>query len=601
MLVALDVALINIAAILAIFLKFDLRIPTEYFLIYRRYGFISLLAMLIVYRMFNLYKILWKYASIEELVTLSLAAITGTSILNVLYYFLKVNLPQSFYIIFAILNITFVGGIRFLYGALNEIRSYYIGNCTAKKRALIIGGGKAGSMVIKEMRNSRQTSSYPVGVIDDDISKHTRRINGVPILGTRLNIKKIVEKKKIDEIIIAIPSASKKDLKDIVDICKETKCKLRTLPGVYELIDGKVDIKRIRDVNMEDLLGREPVKVDLDEICGYIENQVILVTGGGGSIGSELCRQISKFKPKKLLILDIYENNAYILQNELKRKYEDLDLEVFIASIRDKKRMEQIFSRYRPNIVFHAAAHKHVPLMEANPTEAIKNNVFGTLNVAEMADAYGVKRFVLISTDKAVNPTNVMGATKRISEIIVQAMDRKSKTEYVAVRFGNVLGSNGSVLQIFKRQISEGGPVTVTDPEVIRHFMTIGEAVQLVLEAGAMAKGGEIFLLDMGEPIKILDLARNLIRLSGFEPDKEIKIEFIGLRAGEKLYEELLMDEEGRRETKNEKIFIGKPTFTDIEDLRKELKMFRLILAMEDELLIRTVIKKLVPTFRKVC
>lgn len=599
-LILLDSLLINLSAIAAILLKFDFYIPPKYIHIYKGYGLMSTLIMLIVYYLFNLYKSLWRYASIDELISVVLASGSGAVTLNALHHLLKVYIPESFYIIFAILNIAFIGGVRFAYRFLRRTKGHYMSSYATKKRVLVIGAGKAGSMVIKEMHNSPQINSHPVAVIDDDISKYTRKIHGIPILGTRLDIVKIVQEKEIDEIVLAIPSASKKDTKEIIDICKQTKCKLRTLPGVYDLIDGKVDIKKIRDVDIEDLLGRAPIKIGLNEICGYIKNQVVLVTGGGGSIGSELCRQISRFHPKKLLILDIYENNAYDIENELKRKHDDLDIEVLIASIRDRKRMEQIFDTYKPNIVFHAAAHKHVPLMEANPTEAIKNNVFGTLNTAELADIYGVKRFVLISTDKAVNPTNIMGATKRVAEIIVQAMDKKSSTEYVAVRFGNVLGSNGSVIPLFKKQIAEGGPVTVTHPEIIRYFMTIPEAAQLVIQAGAIAKGGEIFVLDMGNPVKILDLAKDLIRLSGFKPDEDIKIKFSGLRPGEKLYEELLMAEEGLKETKHEKIFIGKPLNVDIDYLKKELSMLKLILEKEEGELVGTVIRKLVPGYRRV-
>ncbi|NMA03467.1 MAG: polysaccharide biosynthesis protein, partial [Clostridiales bacterium] len=460
--------------------------------------------------------------------------------------------------------------------------------------------GKAGSMIIKEMYNNPQIHKYPVAVIDDDSKKYKGKIHGVPILGTRKDIHRIVQEKKIDEILIAIPSANKQEIKEIANICKGTKCSLKILPGVYEIIDGSVDIKKIRDIQIEDLLGRAPVRVDLASMSDYLKNEIILVTGGGGSIGSELCRQIADFSPKKLIIFDIYENTAYGLQQELKRKYgSDLDLEVCIGTIREIDRLEQIFRTYRPQIVFHAAAHKHVPLMESNPMEAIKNNIFGTINVAECADKYGAKRFILISTDKAVNPTSIMGATKRIAEIVVQAMDRKSETEFAAVRFGNVLGSNGSVVPLFREQILEGGPVTVTDSEMIRYFMTITEAVQLVIQAGAMAKGGEIFVLDMGEPVKIKDLAKDLIKLSGFEPDVDIKIEYTGLRPGEKLYEELLMAEEGLRETKHEKIFIGKPVFNDLDQLIKEIEMLKAVLMTEDRELIELIVKKLVPGYKR--
>jgi FlaA1/EpsC-like NDP-sugar epimerase len=596
----LDMLLVNLAAIGALALRFDFSIPSTYIHTYFHSFIIITAIMLITYYKFNLYKSLWRYASIDELISIIVGSFIGSLFLFIISLISHIKFPRSFYLLFLLLSISLIGGTRFTYRALRRAKTIYIKNYLGISRVLIVGAGKAGSMVIKEMYNNPQIKKHPVAIVDDDTTKCKRRIHGVPVLGTRHDIHKIVEEKKIDEIIIAIPSSSKKEIKEILDICKETKCKLRTLPGVYELIDGKVDIKKIRDVDVEDLLGREPVKVDLDEICGYIENQTVLVTGGGGSIGSELCRQIAKFNPKKLLILDIYENNAYDIQNELKRVYDDLDLQVIIASIRDKKRMQQVFEKYKPVLVFHAAAHKHVPLMEANPTEAIKNNVFGTLNIAELSDIYGVKKFVLISTDKAVNPTNIMGATKRIAEIIVQTMDMKSKTEYVAVRFGNVLGSNGSVIPLFKKQIAEGGPVTVTHPEIIRYFMTIPEAAQLVIQAGAMAKGGEIFVLDMGEPVKILDLARDLIKLSGFEPDTDIKIEFTGLRPGEKLYEELLMAEEGLKETKHEKIFIGKPLLIDIRKFEKELQILQLILEKEEEEMIAPIIKKLVPTYRKV-
>jgi len=470
-----------------------------------------------------------------------------------------------------------------------------------RKRVLVIGGGKAGSIMIKEMYSNPQIHKYPVGVIDDDPEKYKRKINGVPILGTRDDIGRIVKEKKIDEVLIAMPAASKAEIKQIVDICKKLKCSLKTLPGVYELIDGRVDIKKIRDIEIEDLLGRDPIKVDLQEISGYLTNEVVLVTGGGGSIGSELCRQIAGFSPKKLIIFDIYENSIYDVQQELKRKHgNSLNLEVIIGSVRDKNRLEQIFKTYKPTVIFHAAAHKHVPLMETSPMEAIKNNVFGTMNVAECADKLGAKRFVLISTDKAVNPTNIMGATKRIAEIIVQAINRKSKTEFVAVRFGNVLGSNGSVIPLFRKQILEGGPVTVTDPEIIRYFMTIPEAVQLVIQAGAMAEGGEIFVLDMGDPVKIADLARDLIKLSGFEPDVDIKIEYTGLRPGEKLYEELLMAEEGLQETKHEKIFIGKPVVSELEHIKKEIEMLKVILVGDQTELVEAIVKKLVPGVKRV-
>jgi FlaA1/EpsC-like NDP-sugar epimerase len=437
-----------------------------------------------------------------------------------------------------------------------------------------------------------------VAIIDEDSYKIGKEINGVPIVGSNKDIVDVIIKKKIDEAIIAIPSAANKVINEIYNECSKTNCKVKILPSVAQLIDETVVMQKVRDVNIEDLLGREPVNLDVEGISSYIAGQVVLVTGGGGSIGSELCRQIASFKPRQLVILDNYENNAYDIQNELLYQYPDLNLVTIIANIREKHRMDSIFKKYRPNVVFHAAAHKHVPLMEANPTEAIKNNVFGTLNVAECADKFGVRRFVLISTDKAVNPTNIMGATKRIAEMIIQAINKHSKTEFVAVRFGNVLGSNGSVIPLFKKQIEQGGPVTVTHPEVTRFFMTIPEAVQLVIQAGAMAKGGEIFVLDMGQPVRIYDLARNLIKLSGFEPDEDIKIEFSGLRPGEKLYEELLMDEEGLKSTANHKIFVAQPVFTDFALLKREIDCLKEII-MTDADEVMNYVQMIVPTYKK--
>ena len=465
-------------------------------------------------------------------------------------------------------------------------------------RVLIIGAGCAGEMVVKELEKNPQLNKKAVAIIDDDITRIGDQVSGVDIVGTRNSILKIVKLYKIDEIIFSIANISKKGKKEIIDICKNTNCKIKTIPGIYEIIDGKVDIKQVRDVEIEDLLGREPIEVDFNLMGSYIQDSTILVTGAGGSIGSELCRQIANIMPKKLIMLDNYENNLYSIQQELIRKYGDsIKMIAVVASIREQKRMEKIFDKYRPEVVFHAAAHKHVPLMENSPGEAIKNNIFGTLNVAMLSSKYNVKRFLLISTDKAVNPTNVMGATKRAAEMIIQSLNEESKTEFVAVRFGNVLGSNGSVIPLFKKQIEEGGPVTETHPKIIRYFMTIEEAVGLVIQAGGMAKGGEIFVLDMGEPVKILDLAKNLIRLSGFEPDVDIKIVFTGLRPGEKLYEELLMSEEGLLDTKHKKIFIGRPIDFDKNDLQKYLIELRNIVLEEDDELMEQAMKNLVPTF----
>jgi len=498
LLFSIDTILINLAYIAAFYIRFDGNFTgqnaTQYLPIYFENLITFTLIKLVIFYAFGMYKNLWRYASIGEvfqIVTTTFVANTGIITYMVLT---QQMLPRSIYLLAFMLDTIFIGGIRLSVRATRNMKENNIFRKKDYKKILIIGAGQAGAVVIKELKNHDNLNSKPVGVIDDDGSKLGARINGVPVLGDRYNIKKVAEAKQIDEIIIAIPSASKKEIKEVVEECSKTKCKLKIVPGIYELIDGQVSIKKIREVEIEDLLGREPVKVDLDKISGYVSDKVVLVTGGGGSIGSELCRQISSFKPSRLIILDIYENNAYDIQNELLRKHPELQLDVLIASVRDKARLDEIFRTYLPQVVFHAAAHKHVPLMEKNPQEAIKNNVFGTKNVAECANEYGTEKFVLISTDKAVNPTNIMGATKRVAEMIIQSMNVNSKTEFVAVRFGNVLGSNGSVIPLFKKQIAVGGPVTVTHPEVTRYFMTIPEAVQLVIEAGAMAKGGEIFV-----------------------------------------------------------------------------------------------------------
>ncbi|KAB3534726.1 polysaccharide biosynthesis protein [Alkaliphilus pronyensis] len=604
-LIAIDIILINLAFLIAFYIRFEGdftgKVVAPYIAVYKENIFSLSMLKIIIFYVFGMYKNLWKYASIEELFQIVLTSFVANA--GVVSYMVisQQSFPRSIYILAFILDIVLIGGVRFSIRAtrgISETSFFSFGKKKETKRVMIIGAGQAGALVIKELKNHDNLHSKAVAIIDDDDSKLGSRINGVPVLGDRYHIKKIAESKRIDEIIIAIPSSNKKDIREIVEECSKTKCKLKIVPGIFELIDGKVTIKEIRDVDIEDLLGRDPVKVDLDEISDYLESKTVLVTGGGGSIGAELCRQIAGFKPKRLLILDIYENNAYDIQNELLRKHPQLNLDILIASVRDKGRMEEIFKQYLPEIVFHAAAHKHVPLMENNPQEAIKNNVFGTKNVAECAHKYGAKRFVLISTDKAVNPTNIMGATKRVAEMIIQSINIISKTEFVAVRFGNVLGSNGSVIPLFRKQISEGGPVTVTHPEVTRYFMTIPEAVQLVVQAGAMAKGGEIFVLDMGEPVKIIDLAKNLIRLSGFEPEADIQIKITGLRPGEKLYEELLMEEEGLEATKHEKIFIGKPVFTDFKLLVRELEILRDIIGdNRDE--IKEYMVKMVPTYKR--
>lgn len=601
--ILVDIVLINLAVYGAYWLRFDGIIESRYLQHYRESFVIITVIKLAVFYYAGIYKSLWRYASIRELVLIAVSSLVANAVMLTYVFMAQKFMPRGIYIIAFMLDTAFIGGSRLLY---RIFRRYIKGQgnifaftANGKKRVLIIGAGDAGATIIREIRNHSELNSVPVAIIDDNRNKVKRRINGVPVMGTREHIQKVVERKAVDEIIIAIPSASKKEISAMIEECKKTHCKLKIVPGVYELINESVTINTIRDVQIEDLLGREPVKVNLEEISSYLTDKVVMVTGGGGSIGSELCRQIAEFKPAKLLILDIYENNAYDIQNELLQKYPELELHAIIASIRDKTRLDKIFNQYRPHIIFHAAAHKHVPLMENNPTEALKNNVFGTLNVVECAHQYKAKKFVLISSDKAVNPTNIMGATKRVAEMIVQAYSRCSKTEYVAVRFGNVLGSNGSVIPLFRKQIIEGGPVTVTHPEIIRYFMTIPEAVQLVIQAGAMAKGGEIFVLDMGEPVKIADLARDLIRLSGLEPDLDIEIKFTGLRPGEKMYEELLMAEEGLTDTKHKKIFIGKPIFIDFKILHRQLERLQGIIVNEDEDL-NAFMETLVPTYTRV-
>ena len=599
-LVLADIILIPASYYISWFIRFDGQVDISFHALIS-YPIIYLIVIkTIIYFLFGLYNSLWKYAGTNELIQVVVATIVGNAIFLSYNFLMQYNLPRSIFVLMIIFDTIFVAGVRFGYRIIRHIRKgFYIINKDYSKRVMIIGAGDAGAMVINELNRHPELGLAPVVILDDDPSKIGRRLRGVPIKGSTHDIQRIAKGEEIDEIIIAIPSADNAKLRRVIEECSKTKCRLRKLPGVYELIDGQVSIKEIRDVEIEDLLGREPVCMDLEEISQYLCGRTVLVTGGGGSIGSELCRQICEFKPRKLLILDIYENNAYELQMELTRKYPNLNLEVLIASIRDKASLNEVFLKYRPNVVFHAAAHKHVPLMEASPKEAIKNNVFGTMNVAELSDIYQVEKFVLISTDKAVNPTNIMGATKRVAEIIIQSMNRVSRTEFVAVRFGNVLGSNGSVIPLFKKQIAQGGPVTVTHEEITRYFMTIPEAVQLVIQAGAMAKGGEIFVLDMGEPVKIMDLAKNLIRLSGFEPGKDIKIEVIGLRPGEKLYEELLMDEEGLTATKHDKIFIGQPTFTDIKFLKLQMENLNKILYHSDDE-IRDYMKTIVPTYRNI-
>lgn len=596
-----DIILVNSSLILAYLLRFDglyANIPAAYLNHYINLALMATMVKLCCYYFFKLYSSLWRYASIYELFSIGAAALLSNSLLLGFISVSGMNVPRSIPVITFFTDVIFIGGIRFTYRIFRRLARGRIIRSVDKKRILIIGGGNAGSIIIKELMSQPELKSHPVAIIDDDRKKLGSKINGVPIVGTREDIVNTVNCRKIDEIILAIPSATKSTINEIYSECSGTHCKIKILPSVRQLIDESVTTQKIRNVNIEDLLGRDPVDLDIGEISSYLEGKAVLVTGGGGSIGSELCRQIASFHPRQLIILDNYENNAYDLQNELLYIHPNLSLTVVIANIREKQRLEIVFRKFKPDVVFHAAAHKHVPLMELNPTEAIKNNVFGTLNLAECADKFGVKKFVLISTDKAVNPTNIMGATKRMAEMIIQASSRYSSTEFTAVRFGNVLGSNGSVIPLFRKQIEKGGPVTVTHPKMTRFFMTIPEAAQLVIQAGAMAKGGEIFVLDMGQPVKIYELAKNLIRLSGYEPEVDIKIQFSGLRPGEKLFEELLLEEEGIQATKNNKIFIAKPVFTDLAMLKREIGVLNEVITNNADS-VMDYMTNIVPTYKR--
>ena len=601
-LIIYDICAVVVASYVALLVRFDFdfnNIPEIYEGIVVRALPASVLVTLVVFLGFRLYSSLWSYAGAMELVNIVGAGITSGFINLFLIMIwnreIVVPLPRSYYLLFtvALIALTFIS--RYAYRAIRGFLRRRVDEGT-KKHVLLIGAGDAGDALIREINNSRYINMKVVGVIDDEPSKIGNYIHGVKVVGNRDTILRNVKELEVDEIIFAMPSVSIKTQRDILNICKETGCELKRLPGMYQLVNGEVSISKLKDVDVNDLLGRDPIQVDLDSIMGYVSGKVVMVTGGGGSIGSELCRQIAAHNPKLLLIIDIYENNAYDIQNELNHNYPELNLEVLIASVRNTKRIDQIFEQFRPEIVYHAAAHKHVPLMEDSPNEAVKNNVLGTWKVVQAADKWKVKRFVMISTDKAVNPTNIMGATKRMCEMIIQTYNKHSDTEFVAVRFGNVLGSNGSVIPLFKRQIAEGGPVTVTHPDIIRYFMTIPEAVSLVLQAGAYAKGGEIFILDMGEPVKIVDLAKNLILLSGHKPNEDIMITYTGLRPGEKLYEEMLMKEEGMQDTDNKLIHIGKPIELDEEKFLKQLHdISEYVVEEPDD--IRRVVQEIVTTY----
>lgn len=594
-----DTFLLNACVYLSLIMRFDVGIVSiepQYISNYVENMLPYTIMSLLIFWLFRLYHSLWQYASIAEVYRIAEACII-VEVVHFLSNKIAGNmLPRSCYFNAAIYLIIAICASRFMYRMIRTVLNKYR-NIKTSNNVMIIGAGEATNVIMREIQNSSYLANSNIAcIIDDDRRKVGKYIRGVKVIGTRDKIKEAAKLYDIDEIIFAIPSASNEVKRDILNICKETDCTLKILPGVYQMVDGEINVNSIRNVDVLDLLGRDPIEVDIESIMGYVKDKVIMVTGGGGSIGSELCRQLVSHKPKQLIIFDIYENNAYDIQQELKINYPDANVVTLIGSIRNVSRLESVFAQYKPDIVYHAAAHKHVPLMEVSPDEAVKNNVVGTWNVARMADKYGVKKFVMISTDKAVNPTNVMGATKRICEMIVQTYNEISKTDFVAVRFGNVLGSNGSVIPLFKRQIEAGGPVTVTDPNIIRYFMTIPEAVTLVLQAGAYAKGGEIFILDMGEPVKIDDLAKNLIRLSGYTLGVNMEIKYTGLRPGEKLYEELLMKEEGLQETDNKLIHIGKPIEFDKENFFDNLEKLKEE-AYSETGNIRESLKKVVDTY----
>lgn len=650
-LILYDIIAVNFSYFWGLWLRFDLKytsIPKEYLTAFLKFSPFYTVFAIGVFAALHLYNSLWRFASFSEL-----NRIFASTIITAVFHVVGITLllehmPISYYIFGTVMQIVLITAVRFAYRYITLERKRREQSTRAVHNVMVIGAGAAGQVILKELKNSAELQTIPYCVIDDNPNKWGRFMEGVPIVGGRDSILEAVEKYKIDQILFAIPTASAQDKRDILNICKETRCELKSLPGVYQLANGEVSLNRMKTVAVEDLLGREPIKVNMDEIFQYIKGKTILVTGGGGSIGSELCRQIAAHEPKRLIIFDIYENNAYDIEQELKRKYKNLDLVVLIGSVRDSRRINMVFETYKPEIVYHAAAHKHVPLMETSPNEAIKNNVIGTYKTAYAALKHGTQRFVLISTDKAVNPTNIMGASKRLCEMVIQSMDAVSKegrmdllpflhahkdsdngeqgihdpenhmdvggqekpgiriesvnnkdrigTQFVAVRFGNVLGSNGSVIPLFKKQIEAGGPVTVTHPDIVRYFMTIPEAVSLILQAGTYAWGGEIFVLDMGEPVKIDSLARNLIKLSGYVPDVDIKISYIGLRSGEKLYEEKLMAEEGMKKTDNELIHIGKPIPFDIEVFFRQLEELAKASYENDEHIVEMV-EEIVPTF----
>lgn len=599
LIVLFDIISIFLSFIIALWLRFDLSvnaIPEQFMKTCLIVVPLWALVSVVIFFVFKLYSSVWSFVSGDEVYRITKAYCCLTILGLFLVLIFDIKLPRSVMIVGIVFSFVCTVVVRFAYRFLRMIKRNFENEGDENKlNVMIIGAGSAGMSILGELDSK---ISKVRCFIDDNPTKRNRILHGIPIVGGRDEIIEMSEKYDIGLIIFAIPTSSNKDKKEILEICAKTNCQVQILPGVYQLVNGEVSLNQLRKVDVQDLLGREPIKVNVSEILQYISGKVVMVTGGGGSIGSELCRQIAKANPKQLIIFDIYENNAYDIQQELKHDYPNLNLETLIGSVRNTARLDYVMSKYCPELVFHAAAHKHVPLMEDSPNEAIKNNVFGTLKMAQMSAKYGVKRFVLISTDKAVNPTNIMGASKRLCEMVVQMMNRESDTEFVAVRFGNVLGSNGSVIPLFKKQIEQGGPVTVTHKDITRFFMTIPEAVSLVLQAGYYANGGEIFVLDMGQPVRIDDMARNLIRFSGLEPDVDIKIEYTGLRPGEKLYEELLMDEEGLQDTENSMIHIGKPIEMDDEKFKKDLE--RLEEAYKSESLnMKELVSEIVSTYHR--
>lgn len=606
-LMLIDALLINLAAFGSFYLRFEEGIPLNYYQTYYQTAIGGTILYLAVFYVFGLYNRLWQYASTGELLSIVYAVSVGTggTVAVVYFYGLSnaanltyIRMPHTAAMILWLAMVFLIGGSRFIWRILQENTTNLHGT-GAQKQVLIVGAGDAGVLAARELKNRNYRDGRPVGFIDDNHSKQKLQLLGIPVLGTRMDIPRIVKGHNVNEVIIAMPSASGESVREIVQICEKSGVVLKIMPGVYDIISGDINVNPIRQVQVEDLLGRDPVSVDLEEVAGYVAGETVIITGAGGSIGSEICRQIARFNPAKMVLLGHGENSIFDIEQELRAEHPGIDFVTEILDIKDREKVFLIFNRYKPGVVFHAAAHKHVPLMERNPEEALKNNVVGTQNLAEAADEVKVKTFVSISTDKAVNPTSVMGATKRTAEMLIQSLDLRSKTKFVAVRFGNVLGSRGSVIPTFKRQIAQGGPVTVTHPDMVRYFMTIPEAAQLVIQAGAMGRGGEIFILDMGKPVKIVDLAKDLIRLSGFEPDVDIKIQFTGIRPGEKLFEELLTAEEGVTSTKHSRIFVAKPNAIDVKSLEDLTHIIRErgSYLTRDEVI--KLLQTIIPTFRK--